>query len=790
MARPAERHARTAAGGGLSSTLPASTRRARLAVHAWGVVQGVGFRPFVHRLAGELGLAGWVRNDLDGLAVEAEGPPEALSSFLTRLTAEAPTGAILYALDHRWLDPVGATGFEIRASEAPGDAAGAARAWVLPDLGTCPACRAEIFDPANRRAGHPFSNCTHCGPRYSILRELPYDRPNTAMAGFEMCPACRAEYEDPADRRFHAQPNACPDCGPHLGFEPPQDAECRCDGAVIDMAVAALRRGRIVALKGLGGYQLLVDAGDAAAVARLRDRKRRPTKPFAVMLPDLVAVRRLVDVDETASMLLVSGQAPILLLTRTGAGRREIAESVAPGTDQLGVFLPYTPLHHLLLARLGRPLVATSANPTGEPMVVDEVTARERLGEIADAFVHHDRPVERPVDDSVGQLIRGPDGAERLQLLRRARGYAPLPVLAPRDLPPLLALGGHLNVTVGISREREVILSQHLGDMETPAARSLLAETVDKLPRLFRVTPERVVCDLHPDYHTTMLAGAMGLPVTRVQHHHAHLAAAQLEHELDGPVLALTWDGTGYGVDGTVWGGEVLLGDAASFTRVGTLVPFRLPGGERAAKEPWRTALSLVSAAFEGEVPPDLALVRGIPDGLVAGTRELLSSGIAMPVTTSVGRLFDGVAAILGLAFRNTHQAEAPQQLEFAARRAAREVALPLPLTEVEEILRLDWRPLIRALTVAVARGEDVAALAAGFHGALARAAAELATHVGEERVVLTGGVFANRTLTESLLARLETRGLRGYAHHQLPPTDGSLAAGQLWVAANGGGSS
>lgn len=753
-------------------------RHERLQIRVLGVVQGVGFRPFVYRLATSLGLAGWVRNDETGVTLEAEGPRGTLLELLRRLPRERPSPAVIYALDHRFLEAAGHTGFEIRSSAA----GGAPRVWVLPDLATCPDCRREVLDPENRRFGYPFTNCTHCGPRFTIIEALPYDRPRTSMKGFTMCEPCQREYEDPADRRFHAQPNACPTCGPSLRFFTTEEGDVARGAAALRHAVTTLRAGGILAVKGLGGYHIVVDAGKEEAVATLRRRKRRPFKPLAVMYGGLEAVKRHVQVPAFVEPLLDGAQAPIVILPRTAAGETEIAPSVAPASPHLGVFLPTTPLHHLLLAEMGRPLVATSGNRTDQPTLHRDDEAREDLAALCDAFLVHDRPIVRQADDSVLHVLRRP--TPRPQMLRRARGYTPLPILAPQELPAVLALGGHMNVTFALSRGREVILSQHLGEMDALEGRMAFRRTLDDFLRLYDVQPEVVAHDLHPGYFTTELAEELGLPRVAVQHHHAHLAACMLENGLEDDVLGLTWDGTGYGEDGTLWGGEILWGGPTRYHRVATLHPFHLPGGDAAIHETWRTALSLLWEVYGDDVPRDLPLFGSIAEQDVDLVLQMLRQDLRSPVTTSMGRLYDGVSALLGLSYFNTHQAQSPQLLEHAAWRHG-EIApeAPFPLNDSEEPFRLDWRELVQWLVDALRDDRTPATLAASFHHAVSAAALRVVQRVDARRIALTGGVFCNRYLTETLLERLEGDGRDAYVHSQLPPTDGGLAAGQLWVA-------
>lgn len=749
----------------------------RLQVRILGIVQGVGFRPFVYRLASELELKGWVRNDGQGVTIEVEGPQPKLIEFLRRLPIERPAPSYIYALDHRFLSPCGFDDFQIVKSESQGDVL----VWVLPDLATCGDCCREMMDPTDRRYRYPFINCTHCGTRFTIIEQLPYDRPRTSMKAFPMCDACRREYEDPVDRRFHAQPNACAACGPQLVYT--QGESTWVGEEALAAAEQGIRDGKILAVKGIGGYHLMLDARNEAAVLDLRKRKKRQNKAFAVMFPDIESLQRHADVPDFARGFLTSTQAPILILQRTREGWTDIAPSVAPQSPYLGVFLPYSPLHWLLLSDLRFPVIATSGNLTDDPIQFDDAEARTRLGNLCDGFLTHNRPIVHHADDSVLQIVAQPE--VKPQMLRRARGYTPFPLLAPRELPPILALGGQLNATFALSRGREIILSQHLGDLDGFEPRIVFEKTLRDFQKLYRVSPQTVAHDLHPDYYTTHLAAQLGLPTEAVQHHHAHLAACMLENQIEGTVLGLTWDGTGYGDDKTVWGGEFLLGGPADFRRVASLVPFLLPSGEKGIKETWRIALSLLSEAYGKDIPRDLPLFEKIPDRSVEMILQILEKRVLSPVTTSMGRLFDGVSAILGVSLYNTHQAESAQMLEYAAwRHGGAPELLPLPLIQ-GDLLRLDWRELIRAIVERKRRGESVEALAAAFHHTLAKAAVRVTNTLVEKRVVMAGGVFCNRYLTESLLSRFAAAGIHAAIHSQIPPTDGSLSVGQLWVAAH-----
>ncbi len=762
-----------------TATLPAKGASRRLRVEVRGLVQGVGFRPFVHRLATEIGLVGWVINDGDGVRVEVEGAKPRLESFRRRIRAEAPPRATVHEVAESWLDPVGFHRFEIRVSEA------SARPTVpvLPDAAPCPDCLAEVLGEGDRRAGYPFTNCTHCGPRFSIVRALPYDRPNTTLAGFAMCPSCRAEYEDPGDRRFHAQPTACPACGPKTALWSPAGETLAEDAEAIAGAASALRRAGIVALKGLGGFQLLVDARDDAAVTRLRERKHRFEKPFALLVRDLDAARAIVEVPQEAAAALVSVETPIVLLRRRdGAG---VAPAVAPRNPYLGVMLPATPLHHLLLREIDFPVVCTSGNLSDEPICIDEGEALRRLGGIADLFLVHDRPIARHVDDSVAWVSGG-----TTRLLRRARGFAPAPVRLRSAVPPVLAVGAHQKNTVALSVGDRVFVSQHVGDLETSEAVEAFERVVADFLELYETRPVAIAHDLHPDYVSTRwareaaAAGALaGVPTLAVQHHHAHLAACLAETGVDGPALGVTWDGTGYGDDGTVWGGEFLLGDATGCRRVAHLRPFLLPGGEAAVREPRRTALSLLFETL-GESAADrddLAPLRAFTPADARLLVSMLELGVRSPETTSAGRLFDGIAAILGIRQTASFEGQAAMELEFAAGGA--DGAYPMPVEDGDPCV-LDWRPTVEAVLGDLRRGEGRAAVAARFHGALVAAIVEVARRAGCGRVALAGGCFQNRTLTEAAASRLRREGFEVVLHRQVPPNDGSISLGQAAVAA------
>jgi hydrogenase maturation protein HypF len=750
-------------------TIPTDARRrARLVVR--GAVQGVGFRPGVYRLATTLGLAGWVANTAQGAVIDVEGPAEAVDAFLLRLDGELPPRAAIHSRETTLLDPAGYATFEIR----PSDDAGARTALVMPDIAACADCLREVRDPANRRYRYPFTNCTNCGPRYSIIAALPYDRLNTTMRGFVMCPACRAEYDDPADRRFHAQPNACPVCGPRLALWDAAGAVlAEADDALL-RAADAIRAGAIVAVKGLGGFHLLVDAGHEEAVTLLRRRKGREEKPLAVMCPSLAAACALCTVDEHEARLLASPEAPIVLLRQRPEAA--IAPSVAPDNPTLGVMLPYTPLHALLLDAVGGPVVATSGNRSDEPICIDEGEALARLDGIADLFLVHDRPILRHVDDSVARVLLG-----REQVLRRARGYAPLPLPLPGAVPPALAVGAHLKSTVALAAGGEAFLSQHLGDLDTVAACDAFARVIDDLQALYAQQPTVVACDLHPDYHATRWAEGSGLPVVHVQHHEAHMRAGMADNALAGPLLGVAWDGTGAGTDGTVWGGEFFhVTDACA--RVASFRTFCLPGGDAAVKEPRRTALGVLYELFGDDAfTLDLPPVRACTDAELDVLRGMLARGVHAPRTSSVGRLFDAAASLLDLRQRAAFEGQAAMLLEFAIGDISIDEAYPVALRDGDPP-RIDWFPLVRGMLEE--RDRSRAEVAAKFHNTLAAAVVAVAERVGEPRVLLSGGCFQNAYLTTETVRRLRAAGFRPYWHQRVPPNDGGIALGQLCALA------
>ncbi|MER7274825.1 carbamoyltransferase HypF [Dactylosporangium sp. NPDC000244] len=757
----------------------------RIEVH--GTVQGVGFRPFLFRLARGLGLDGWVRNDGGVVVVEAAGPAEALHALVARLRTEAPVQARVADVRVRELHgrpPAPGTGFRVTRSNRP-HTPGAGPGRIPPDLGTCDRCLAELFDPGDRRYRYPFVNCTDCGPRATIVDALPYDRARTSMRDFQMCAGCAGEYADPADRRFHAEPIACPACGPRLAWHGTGDAVARGDDALA-AAEHRIGRGGVVALKGLGGYQLVCDATDGAAVARLRERKHRPAKPFAVMVDSVAAARRLARVGEVEAVLLCSPARPVVLLTRRTDG--PVARAVAPGVPRLGLFLPTTPLHHLLLADLARPLVVTSGNVSDEPIVADDAEARRRLAGIADGLLSHDRAIRSRYDDSVARVVAG-----RVSLLRRARGYAPEPIALPVPAPrPLLAVGAQLKHTFTLADGGNAFVGPHTGDLEQQATMEAFTANLARLSRVAGVAPDVVVHDPHPGYLSTQYAAA--LPVGRriaVQHHHAHVASCAAEHGVTGRFVGVAYDGLGLGDDGTLWGGEVFVADLVSYRRVARFARAPLPGGGAAVRRPARMALGYL---FGGELPDERVpraadpFLRRLPEREVATVRRMVARGVNCPLASSAGRLFDAVAALLGVRDDATYEGEAAVALEALAAGFPAAPELPWRLTRRDGLLVYDPAPTLLALLEAVRDGVGAGPLAAGFHATIAAVTVALCTDVaaryGLRTVCLSGGVMQNQLLVEAVVGGLSGAGLEPLVNELVPSNDGGISYGQAAVAA------
>lgn len=749
-----------------------SITRQRIIVE--GRVQGVGFRPFVHRLANVLDLAGWVANAPDGVVIEVQGDPSAIESFLRDLQMKSPKPARIERVHQEVSHLRDDTGFAVRPSLLDSDP----RPLDLVDRVTCADCLRDIRAPSNRRYRYPFTTCTACGPRYSILDALPFDRERTAMVGFTMCAACRSEYNDPADRRFHAETQACPDCGPSLVYQNTDgDVLAQRDDALMQ-AATDLRSGWIVALEGLGGFQLLVDARNGEAVARLRERKRRQDKPFALMVRDLDQAAELAMLRPEERGMLTSPAGPIVIVERQSDLP---AAAVAPDLPWLGLMLPTTPLHHLLLDALGFPVVATSGNLAGEPMAIAFTDARKRLGGIADRFLSHDRPIRRALDDSVVRVIAGCPTT-----LRLGRGLAPLTVTRDGTAQPMLALGGQEKAAVAIASKLGVVLGPHVGDLDAPSAREAHEMTATDLCQLHGIEPDVVVCDRHPDYASTELASRFDRPVRKIQHHAAHVFGCMADNGLEPPLLGFAFDGTGFGEDGTIWGGEAIQVTEDGWRWVASFRPFALPGGEMAIREPRRTAIALLLDAVGEDAfrrCSNLMPIRSRRASDLAVLKRMIETGLNTPRTSSVGRLFDGAAAIIGLRQITSYSGQAAIELEGRVATSSTE-AYPFDLQDDGSHLMIDWRPAIRALVNDVQNDRDVGTMAAAFHNGLVEAMVKIAKKIGLPRIGLSGGCFQNRYLTERAKAELEAAGFTVHLHRRVPPNDGGLALGQIVCAA------
>ena len=744
--------------------LPESTAGLRIVLS--GHVQGVGFRPFVYRLATQHGLRGSVRNQLGQVEILVSGTSYALREFELDLVRNAPPLAKPRVDMSQAIDAFQADGFEIASSSAAADA----RIFVPPDYFMCDECREELHDPADRRFRYPFINCTQCGPRYTLIEALPYDRPNTSMADFPLCPECKSEYVSADDRRFHAEPVACPSCGPQLSFVDGRRDTTVAGDSALSAALARLRSGAVVAVKGIGGYHLMCDACDVAAVTLLRQRKFRPDKPLAVMFPlagddGLEVVRQYAEPDTAEAELLTSPARPIVLTSKTP--RCDLADNIAAGLSEIGAFLPYSPLHQLLLEGFGGPLVATSANISGEPVLTNNDDVESRLGNVADAFLHHDRPIVRPADDPVFRRI-----ASSTRPLRIGRGCAPLELELPWTLPaPVLAAGGHMKGTVALAWDDRVVVSPHIGEMDSPRSLKVFEQVARDLQALYGVTAQTLVRDAHTGYTTHRWAGAQGLPVEDVWHHQAHASAVVAEADLPGQWLVFAWDGVGLGEDGTLWGGEALAGAPGAWRRVASFRPFRLPGGERAGREPWRSAAALhwTSERPWGDCPDN--------DGLAEGAWQ---RRLNCPETTAAGRLFDAAAALIGRFHFASFEAQGPMYLESLARGPGKVVELPLA-RDATGIWRSDWEPLLDVVNDDM---RSQRARAEAFHTSMARAlvgqALEIRAEATVNQVGLCGGVFQNRVLTEQVVSLLEDEGFDVFLPSALPVNDAALSFGQV----------
>ncbi len=749
-----------------------------------GIVQGVGFRPYVYRLATGRHLRGTIRNTSAGVTIEVQGPPETVQDFVEHLPSEAPPLARITGFAVHEVPCSGDQDFRIVHSREGEEV----RTLISPDVAICSDCLREMFDPADRRYRYPFINCTNCGPRFTIVRDIPYDRPSTSMAMFPMCPACQAEYADPLNRRFHAQPNACWECGPQVELWDKSGRRIECRDPIAE-AASGLHAGLVVAVKGLGGFHLAVDATNRAAVALLRQRKRRVEKPFAVMVPDWKAAQEFCELDPASQAALESMQRPIVLLRKVLLPKKTpspIPDEVAPFNRYLGIFLPYTPLHYVLLAEGGfKALVMTSGNLSEEPIAIDNREAVTRLSGLADYFLVHNRDILLRCDDSV---VRVAGGVTRQ--LRRSRGFVPVPVFLKDEQPSVLAVGGELKNTVCLTKGKHAFLSQHIGDLENAESYSFFHEAIRHLERILEIRPEVIAYDLHPGYFSTKWAlQQIGVPLVGVQHHHAHIASCMAENHLEGRVIGFALDGTGYGPDGHIWGGEVLVAGYGDFGRVAHFEYVPLPGGEAAIREPWRMAVSYLAHHFGREfLGLSIPFVKQLDITKTELLLRMIEHKVNSPLTSSCGRLFDGVAALLGIRNKVNYEAQAAIELEMTISAPEDEAAYPLELVPEGDRWLIGTRPLFEALLVDLDRNLPAAAISRRFHNGLVAGFVQLATLLREKtalhRVCLSGGTFHNIYLSQRFEARLSAAGFEVFTQKEVPSGDGGLSLGQALVAA------
>jgi hydrogenase maturation protein HypF len=717
-----------------------------------------------------------VLNSSQGVFIEVEGEKDKLENFVLNIDKEKPSISFIQNLEYTYLDPAGYKEFEIRKSDSSGEKT----ALILPDIATCKECLTDIFDQENRRYLYPFTNCTNCGPRYSIIESLPYDRPRTTMKKFIMCEKCKKEYDDPTDRRFHAQPNACPKCGPHIELWNKSGKLLDSKHKAIEKTIKAIKTGEIVALKGLGGFHIITEACNNDSVLKLRIRKHREEKPFALMYPDIETVKRDCEVTSFEERLLLSSQSPIVLLKRKNFKTDIIAESVAPGNPYLGVMLPYTPLHHILMHFLKSPVVATSGNHSEEPICTDEYKALEKLDIIVDFFLVHNRSILRHVDDSIVSVVM-----EREMVLRRARGYAPLPINSKYGLSNQVSVGGHLKNTISMSREKQVFVSQHIGDLETVESFSAFKNTLSDFRKLYNIIPERVACDLHPDYISSKFASDLNLPITKVQHHVSHIVSCMEENQLEGPLLGISWDGTGFGTDDTVWGSEFFLLKDKTFVRKAHFRKFRLPGGENSIKEINRIAAGILYEIFGKEVfnNKSILFLKYFSNEELKIIESLLSKKFNSPETSSAGRLFDAVASILNLRQRVNYEGQAAMELEYLTNGCDSDEHYTLKIVEKdfeENNYIIDWEPMMREILVDKLNDLSLNLMSVKFHNTLSKIILDIAKKIGEEKIVMSGGCFQNRYLIRRTVKLLESENFKPYWHQRIPPNDGGISLGQI----------
>lgn len=763
----------------------------RLNIAIRGAVQGVGFRPFVYRIATEMNLNGFVLNSSKGVFIEAEGEKSVLDKFLFRLEAEKPNISVITSLEFSYLDPVGYNTFEIRGSLKETEIS----AIILPDIAVCHDCLNEMFDPNNRRHLYPFINCTNCGPRFSIIEALPYDRPNTSMKKFTMCIECRSEYENPIDRRFHAQPIACPVCGPQVELWNENGEVVSNKSEAISKTVELIQIGKTIALKGLGGYQLIVDASNDEAVTQLRKRKHREEKPLAIMFPNIESIKNVCEVSFLEERLILSPESPIVLLKRKLHIENQkpeiqnqasfISSLVAPNNPYLGVMLPYTPHHHLLMKQFKKPIVATSGNLSEEPMCINEQQALMRLHRIADYFLVHNRPIVRHVDDSIVRIING-----REMVLRRARGYAPLPIMIEKSHiskpTSIIAVGAHLKNSIALTNSNSIFISQHIGDLATDEAYQAFSEVITDFEKIYNSSIKYIAHDLHPEYLSTKYAQSGKRELIGVQHHQAHIASCYAENRLNGRVLGVAWDGTGYGTDGTIWGGEFFIYDGTDFTRVASYKQFRLPGGEQAIKEPRRSALGVLYEIY-GDIIFDktsIPLMKNFSTSELQILRTMFAKHINCPITSSAGRLFDAVSALIGVKNSSAFEGQAAMMLEFSAATSVEENSYTFDIHK-KELYEIDWQLMIEEIMDDVRNNILQKIIAKKFHNTMVQIIIKIAQLVSEQKVVMSGGCFQNAILLEGTIKLLENTGFKPYWHQRVPPNDGGISLGQAVIALN-----
>jgi len=754
----------------------------RLKITVIGAVQGVGFRPFIYRLATQLGLKGYVLNSIPGVMIEVEGNKEKLNQFLLKIEQEKPVNAVVYSLEFSFLDPIGYQNFTIKESKQLKESS----PIILPDIAVCPDCIQEMYNVHDRRYLYPFINCTNCGPRFSIIESMPYDRPGTSMKIFEMCDDCRREYQDPANRRFHAQPIACPKCGPQVELWDSGGKRVTIQYNAIEEATRRIQEGQIIAIKGLGGYQLLVDARNDKAITNLRMRKHREEKPFALMLQSIDDIKRICIISNFEKRLLCSPESPIVLLRKrdSHSNSSALSENIAPNNPYLGIMLPYTPIHYLLMNNLKIPIVTTSGNLSEEPIAINESEALEKLGGIADFFLVHNRPIVRHVDDSIVRVILG-----RELVLRRARGYAPLPIqFIPEDekiaekYPKYLAVGAHLKNTVAVSDKNTAVISQHIGDLSTEESFNAFERVIEDLQKLYKIKPDTIITDFHPDYLSTKYAEGRDENILYVQHHEAHIMACRAENQITGTALGISWDGTGYGWDKLIWGGEFFISDEKAIEHVGQFRRFPLPGGELAIKEPRRSAVGALYEIFGNEIFRWNHLYQDTFSELdLPVLQKMLEKKLNCPLTSSVGRLFDAIASLLNICQKITYEGQAAMMLEHVADRESKQ-GYGFEIRE-NKLINIDWQLIFNEILEDIKNNVSIGTISMKFHHTLAEIILNIAKYLGITKVALSGGCFQNAILLESTITLLEQHGFRVYWHQRVPPNDGGISLGQIALA-------